>query len=250
MASTPTQFDSDCKLMLHCEGADGSSTFTDSSFSNTKIVTANSLAQINTGQLKFGTASGFLNRGSGATISVPNGVDFQLGTMDWTFDWWSRFNTTNNSANFFGKSVTGDIAYTSLLRNVGTTFTFRHSTNGLTFKGYDWLWSPGTATWYHVAFIRSSTSLLFFVDGTQVGTSGLIGTENIYASTGLFAFGATNLETTPANIYDGYFDEFRFVNGTAIWTSDFTPPVAAYTSLAYVARTGGLPFQMYYQSQD
>jgi hypothetical protein len=76
--------DSYTKLMLHCNGADMSTTFTDDSFS-ARTVTANDNAQINTAQYKFGLASGIFD-GSGDFLSIVNSSDFNFNSNDFTID--------------------------------------------------------------------------------------------------------------------------------------------------------------------
>ena len=74
-------------LLLHMDGTDGSTTFTDSS-SYARAMTAAGNAQIDTAEFKFGTASGLFD-GTGDSVQTPNGADFQfLG--DFTVEAWVR----------------------------------------------------------------------------------------------------------------------------------------------------------------
>src|SRR3990167_7743345 len=67
----PYTIDSYTKLLLHMDGTNGSTTFTDEIG---KTVTANGNAQISTAQSKFGGASGLFN-GAGDWIDVPSNAD-------------------------------------------------------------------------------------------------------------------------------------------------------------------------------
>src|SRR3972149_9214360 len=71
----PYTIDSYTKLLLHMDGANGSTTFTDEMG---QAVTANGNAQISTAQSKFGGASGLFD-GTGDYLSVP-------ASADWDFD--------------------------------------------------------------------------------------------------------------------------------------------------------------------
>ena len=77
-------------LLLHCDGTDGATTFTDSS-DTSHTVTANGNAQIDTDQSKFGGASGLFD-GTGDYLSIPDSADWDFGTGDWTIDFLIRFN--------------------------------------------------------------------------------------------------------------------------------------------------------------
>ena len=75
------------KSLLHFDGADASTTFTDESG---KTFTARGNAQLDTAQQKFGTASGLFD-GTGDYIDTPDHADWFLGTGDFTIDFWVRF---------------------------------------------------------------------------------------------------------------------------------------------------------------
>src|SRR3990167_5305793 len=98
MASSATQFDTDCVLMLHMDGTDGATTFTDSS-DNAKTMTAVGNAQIDTAQSKFGGASGLFD-GTGDWLTTPDSTDWDLGTGDFTIDFWIRFSSVANARVF------------------------------------------------------------------------------------------------------------------------------------------------------
>lgn len=230
MASDATQFDTDCGLMLHCDGTDGSTTFTDSSYSPTKTVTANGNAQIDTAQSKFGGASGLFD-GTGDFLSVPANSDFDLGTGDFTIDCWVRFNALpadGNLMTFITRYTSGSYAvngsYLFFIDNSGGTYR-------LSWESYDGAditinrtWStPSTGVWYHLTVIRTGTTIRMFVDGTQLGADGTDG-HNLTQSTSLYV----GADSAANYVVNGWIDELRIVKGTAVWTANFTSPSAAY----------------------
>lgn len=221
-ASTATVCDTDTKLWLHADGADESTTFTDSS-TNAKTVTAYGGTQLDTAQKKFGTASGLFD-GNADYLSLADSDDWDFGTGDYTIDFQVRFNNVSSNRTFF------DIGkYTSA---AGILFEFHsknrlylyHNGNG---NQTSFSWSPSINTWYHIALVRTSGTVKCFVDGTQVGSDWSNAT-NIQSGT----FGAKigtyyDGSQDPMN---GWIDELRIVKGTAVWTSNFTPPSSAYSS--------------------
>jgi hypothetical protein len=81
-------------------------------------------------------------------------------------------------------------------------------------------------TWYHIAVNRSGTSLQFFVNGTQVGSTA---SNSINYSTAGRKIGA---ETSAGSPFYGYISNVRCVNAS-VYTSTFTPsttPLTAITS--------------------
>ena len=202
----------DTKLLLHCDGADAGTTFTDSSDS-AHTVTANGNAQIDTAQFKFGTASGLFD-GTGDYLSVPDHADWDFGTGDFTIDFWVRFN------------VVGDAVFID--RNTTADFTVSYVSGSLTFQigGGAVLapaWTPAANTWYHIAAVRNGTNCFLFVNGTQLGATGTNST-NINSATainiGRISSGTLNL--------NGWLDEIRIVKGSAVFTSNFSVPDSPY----------------------
>lgn len=214
-ASTGTVFDTDTKLMLHMNGADASTTFTDSS-SVPKTVTANDNAQIDTAQSKFGGASGLFD-GTSDNLTIPNSADFQVGAGDFTIDFWVRWNGSVSNTIFFDMN---DFLFS--LRWSQTNTRWEPYMNGEPFgaSGTDTL---SENTWYHIAFVRSGSTVYLFRDGTLIhsGTNSQNLTPN-----GTFYLGSIGSGSESMN---GWIDEFRFVKGTAVWTANFTPPTAEYS---------------------
>lgn len=74
--------------LLHMNGVDGSTTFTDESG---KSWTAKGNAQIDTAGSRFGGASALFD-GSGDYMELPDHEDFNVGSGDFTVDFWFRKN--------------------------------------------------------------------------------------------------------------------------------------------------------------
>ena len=83
--------DSTVSLLLHMDGANNSTTFTDRSYSP-KTVTAFGNAKISTAQSKFGGASAAFD-GSGDYIEFDRGTDLQFGAGDFTIEGWVNLNS-------------------------------------------------------------------------------------------------------------------------------------------------------------
>lgn len=89
------------KLLLHTDGTDGSTTFTDSSLSP-KTISVFGNAQVDTAQSKFGGASALFD-GTGDYLTGSS-ADFAFGTNDFTIDFWMRRGTQAGTANY-GKGL-------------------------------------------------------------------------------------------------------------------------------------------------
>lgn len=227
MSSTATTFDSDCKLMLHLDGTNGQTTFIDSS-SGAKSITRGGSAQISTAQFKFGSSSCLFASGTSDYLQIADSSDWDLGTGDFTIDFWIRPTTLDTS---FGNGLFeqgSDLSnFISCGTNTSKQIIFTVKSGGSTIVSIAGTTVLAINNWYHVALINSGGTLKLYVNGTSEASSAIGTMPNISANFNIaFAsfFTGTNIR------FDGYFDEYRFVKGTAVWTSNFTPPTAAYIS--------------------
>lgn len=76
--------------------------------------------------------------------------------------------------------------------------------------------------WTHVAFVRSGTTLTYYVNGVASGTSTISGTQTGTATSNPIYIGSKDNGTTSYGT-NGYISNFRIVNGTAVYTGNFTP---------------------------
>jgi hypothetical protein len=101
------------KLLLHCDGADGHTTFTDSSSSAHANATCVNSAQGDTGVSPvFGTASLMCELDTSDYITIPDSVDWAWGDDPFTVDFRVRFESLAAKAGLFGQwQATGYLTY-------------------------------------------------------------------------------------------------------------------------------------------
>mgnify|MGYP001578078452 CR=1 FL=1 len=218
-------WDSYTKLILHCDGTDAATTFTDEIG---KIVTAVGNAQIDTAQKKFGTASGLFD-GTGDYLTVPDSDDWNFGTGDFTVDFQIRINTVARDNAFF--DLGNYIANAGLgcyRSSAGNLVVFMNGGAGK----YTNAWVPVAGTWYHVEISRSGTDLKVFIDGTQLGATVTNSTDIQAGATGIAIGYSVDASNPMGTGLDGWIDEFRVSKGVARHTANFTAPTAAYSASA------------------
>lgn len=212
--------DSNTVLMLHANGTNGSSAFTDSS-NSPKSVTAVGNAQITTAQKKFGTASGLFD-GAGDYLSITaDSPDFDFGTGDFTVDFWVRFNRTPAQTGVCQNLYSAD----NYVHAVTQCYDNRIYVRINSLAAFDVAWSPVAGTWYHLALVRSGTTLKIYVDGTSLGSTTYSSSVDV---TSLVRLGVG--DGNGSYYLDGWLDEVRVSKGVARWTSNFTPPTSEYTA--------------------
>jgi hypothetical protein len=216
--------DSNTVLMLHCDGTNGSTTFTDSS-QYTHTVTANGNAQVSTSNVKFGTGSGVFD-GTGDYLALDGSSDFAFGSGDYTVDFWVRVASLPQYAHLYDARPTSTLgAYLVIYVDVATGHL--QCTNGTTDIGGTT--NLNSATYAHIAVTRSGTTRRVFVNGTIEATDSS-DSVTLLNPTGRPWFGGKSYGGDGGvQSLLGNFEEIRVSKGIARWTSNFTPPAAAYT---------------------
>ncbi len=212
-------YDSYTKLLLHCNGTDGSTTFVDEMG---KTISVNGSAQIDTAQSKFGGASALFGTTSSDYIYTADSEDWNFGTGDFTIDFWIYLRSENN----------GDILRQYVDGN-NQIYIYYDDDEGIIYR----VVSGGTNlvdltnptadisinTWHHVAIVRYGSLWTEYLDGSSLKTA----TANItYPNyTGNLNIGGGGVQNKSK---DCWIDEFRISKGIARWTSNFTPPTKEY----------------------
>ena len=167
------------------------------------------------------TGSGYFD-GTGDYLTVADNVALRPGTGDFTYECWYYPITVVGTTEIISKGV-GFQLYTN-----GTGIGLAVSSNNTSsYYINNTVGFMAVNTWHHIAVVRSGNSYLGFVNGAML----TIGTSSSSPDTGTDPLiiggysGGTFLIT-------GYLSNVRFVKGTAVYTSAFTPPTSPLTAIA------------------
>lgn len=198
--------------LLHFDGVDGSTTFTDQTG---KTWTPTGSAQLDTAQARYGPSSLLLD-GSGDFLTTPSSSDFAYGTGDFTWETSFRLNALGggnsyiidhgaNGGTLFVNGTTGRIGYYNATTGIGS-----------------FLYDPGaggdvtTGTWYDVAVSRVSGTTRLILGGAVIASAADAHSYAAQAvSIGQYGGGGNN--------FNGWIDELRLTNGVGRYTSGYTP---------------------------
>lgn len=212
------------KSLLHFNGTDASTTFTDESG---KTWTAVGNAQLDTADKKFGSASLLLDR-TGGSIITPNNSDFDFGTGDFTIDFWTKRGLLIPYSGLFS---TMTVDYVGLEIDASTDYKLRVISNASGTQQIDITSSTALdSSWTHIALVRNGNTLTLYLNGNSVGTRNCTGYTYNSSALGM-AIGRNTVNNSTDFLYDGWIDEFRVSKGIARWTSNFTPPLFEYRML-------------------
>ena len=196
-------------LLLHGDGTNGSTTFTDNS-PTPKTVTANGNAQISTAQSKFGGSSIRFD-GTGDYITAPEGAAFSLDA-DYTFEAWVYPLALANACIFDTRTTGAQLSLNVNLNADGSIATYLYpnlySSSGASYAAN---------AWNHIAVSRSGSTGRFFINGTLCGTY----SHTAPGNSGNVCRISGN---TDGNFnFNGYLDDIRITKGIARYTTSFTP---------------------------
>ena len=223
--SAASGIDAYVMAMLHFNGTDASTTFTDETG---KTWTRQGNAQIDTARKKFGTASGLFD-GTGDYIDTPDSADFDVGSGDFTVDFWLQRGALG-ALTVFGQGNSSLAAASTSMRcrfasdipvfavsSGGTAYTTSAGATAIT----------ADSAWHHIAVVRYGNTLTLYLDGVAQGTADVTGVT-VNNSSNKFAIGRPGEYN--GYYFKGWIDEFRFSKGIARWTTNFTPPTSEYTA--------------------
>jgi hypothetical protein len=207
----PDTYASNVVSLIHFNGTNGSTTIPDATGN---IITLNGNTNLNTSVYKLGSASGYFD-GNGDFITFTDTITgrLALGTNDFTIEAFVYPTSTDSSdrciwgtlsTNYYGIYQYGANFY---WYEAGSRYC---ATANITAN-----------TWYHVALVKSGTTIDVFLDGVKSSTSRTFSTSIAVNTYYLGANGG-------AHPFIGYIDEFRWSNRIARYSSNFTSPSAEF----------------------
>jgi hypothetical protein len=165
--------------------------------------------------------------GTGDYVTVADNPAFNFGNGDFTMECWvyptasgSLFSKRANNATYAPFSAGFD---SSMIPSIYC------STNGTTW-GVNLVSSIAGRfnSWNHIAYTRLGSTFTIWVNGISGGTSTAIGTSSLMTNSTAVAIAATAADgNSPMT---GYLTGVRFIKGTALYTTAFTPPTAPLTA--------------------
>lgn len=204
--------------LLHFDGVDAATTITDV---KGHTFTANGNAQLNNGQAKFGATSAQFD-GTDDSISSADHVDWEMGSGDFTMEFWVRFASvaagTNSLLSKIDSAATDYMSF-GILRSAAT-LVFYASADGASFfiNGVSFASGLSVNTWYHVAVNRTGTAWRGYIDG--VGTALATSSSSIQNS----AFSLRIGGPPDSDSFNGWIDELRITKGVGRYPANFTRP--------------------------
>ena len=214
-------------ILIHADGTDNANnnTIVDSGPNALTITRTGTPSQgtfspySQTGWSYFGGASDY------ATVNYSSALDM---AADFTVEAWIYRNTNSQTFEIIcGRwQATSTNIFQFYLSSTGTVLSFALSNNSTVINApYSFAYN----TWYHVAAVRSGTTINLYVDGTIVGSANGITYNFTHASQPL-AIGR-NAGAQGTQNFNGYISNLRIVQSAVYTESSFTPPNTPLTAI-------------------
>lgn len=209
--------------LLHFDGADASTTFTDQ---RGRVWTPSGNAQIDTAQKKYGTAAALLD-GAGDYLTTANNADFNIENNDYTIEAYvralgagteraivsKRESTSNANEYLFVIDTSNKLAFSGWNAGGATRVVILAGATALT-----------TGDFHHVAVTKEGATWSVFLNGVLDGT--VTETGAVVAKPLAVTIGRDG--SSVPRYYNGWIDELRITKGVARYVNNFAPPAAAF----------------------
>ena len=159
--------------------------------------------------------------GNGDSLVCADSADWDFGTGDFTIECFAYFNDTTSTNSTMINRWTDIWTFQIVSSTQNLRFYAGASDNLATASN-----TIGPNKWYHFAASRSSGTLKLFIDGVESASSSF--TKSLSGSTPLNIGAENSTQSLPTN---GHISNVRIVNGTALYTKNFTPPSAPLTNV-------------------
>lgn len=218
------------ELLLHMDGAGGSTTFTDDSPRKKTMSNAGGVV-VSTADSRFGGSSAFISSNNKAVYT--NGSGFDLEDSDFCLELFFRPDAAGlpppgGGSVLLAKDWVGTKGRSYYLylyeKNGSYVVRFIASPDGVNLYWYAETAPVDVTKWSHVAVTREGSYLNIYLDGIFQWSSYFSGKINTSA-TASFGVGAqVSSAGVAANAFRGYIDEVRVTRGAARYKSSFLPP--------------------------
>ena len=223
--------------LYHFDGTNGgtNNTFLDGSSNGITISRNGNTTQ---GSINPFGSSRWSNRFSGQYLYIANQSTLTPGTSDFTIECWVYFSSSTTNQGIFqldtypltGNTYIGPVLFTgggiydgrwgSMTKSGGNQSLYADSS-----------FNPSTNTWYHTAVVRSSNTIKVYIDGAEAIS---FSDSTDYTDRDSIVIGAM---FSTSYLMLGYISNFRYVKGTAVYTSAFTPPTTPLTNITCLLYT-------------
>lgn len=158
------------------------------------------------------------------TVTYNTSKRLLLSASSWTIEAWIYPTSSASQVGIMSAWQIGGLFTWNLTTSLFLNFTFTDALAGVSTKSF-----TGTNqkvvlnSWNHVAVVRNGTTIKLYVNGQADATTYNIGSGSLYYYNDIDKPWRIGQSADGAGYFTGNISNVRVVNGTAIYTSNFTP---------------------------
>jgi hypothetical protein len=158
--------------------------------------------------------------GAGNYLTYSDDLSLRLGAGDFTIEFWINQSSKSSYQTPVAKGYISSGDYLVQTGNGDGNMVFYASGTAIATESGS---TVNVGEWYHIAVVRSGTTVTIYRNGVSVAT----GTSSANLST------TSSLLIGQGSTYavNGYLSNVRIVKGTALYTSAFTPSTSPFTAI-------------------
>jgi hypothetical protein len=172
--------------------------------------------------------------GSTDYLTLASNTAFNIFGGNMTVECWFNASSISASAHLFAFVETSTNRESIYFNSSQLTF---YSANALGSGNNIATSALSPNTWYHMALVKNGATFTLYLNGVSVGTS----TTTYYSTANQsLQIGTYNNAGYGPDCFNGYMCDIRVVKGTAVYTSNFTPPTAPLTAISGTSYLGSM----------
>lgn len=230
LVGVPSQSDpywNNVVLAMHMDGVNDSTNFID--IKGRHVLTPSGGSHIKTDTSKFGGASGYFPSSSGSFLTGSGNVaDFDFGTGDYTIEFFVYLLGSGERYQCLLSFGTESGACMYIEADINTHMIGSANQTSTGVVGITTLLPASFNAWHHIAFVRNGNVFTMYQDGQFNGSATSTG-SSYYSESAVLRIGRLHITSSP-EYFNGYIDDLRITKGVARYTTNFTPPTAAFPS--------------------
>ena len=184
------------------------------------------------GSIREATPLSYSNYFNGSTdyLSTPVSSNYYL-TGDFTVEWWFYCTSATVTEQMILGSANSSSPDYFAVGGSPTSVNMGINTGGSFYPYWNYSFVPNT--WYHVAVVRKTGTLSCYVNGIAQTLSGgsASNSQTIFNSGSGLQIGRYGATAAP-DYFNGNISNLRVVNGTCLYTTNFTPSTTPLTAVA------------------
>ena len=226
-------------LSVKATATGSNQTFDDASTSNHTITVAGDTTASTFSPYRHGGYAVNFD-GTNDFLTVPDSTDFNIaGDADFTLELWGFYRSFATQSHFVDTRPSQGLYLTGSVGGGGAN----DGKVKIYINGYFRIITASTVplnSWVHIALVRNSGTMKVYINGTV--DSNTYSDTNAYIA-GDWIIGKRSPSISAGSYMEGLFSDYRFVNGTAVYTSNFTPPTEPLTAITNTKiLLGNLPY--------